>query len=487
MTSIWAQLTAGLIKHGETIEVEGFMTVADLEARHGYFLLTPHQSCCLGCIPKASEQCIEVFMSQALPLTEKEIRLSGVLMHLKEDPLGWRFQLVDATLTDEQPEPIDEPEDPLPKAMLTRRHFLTSGALLGLAACSSDKAPPAMTSKSGTPTSVASIMDRVLTVDMHSHAGRVIPLRTERNPLLADDRPFVPLAEPMVQGRLAIVVLAVVADTPLTRTTGGRIEAVREPQPGELYTWANMAFDRLHRLIDGQSMGTITDFSAFNRATNDRPSAIVACEGADFLEGQIDRVDEFYQRKQLRHLQLVHYHINELGDIQTEPAKYGGLTEFGAAVIKRCNDVGIVVDVAHGPYDLVKRAAEVTSKPLVLSHTSLSPNPGPRSRLISPEHAKLVSGTGGVIGIWPPQSRFADIPAMAEGMARMADVVGVDHVGLGTDMLGLTGPSVLPSYADLPLLVSALIDVGFDFDDINKIMGGNYARVFKASVGHFFD
>ncbi len=460
--------------------------MADLEPRHGYFLLTPHQSCCLGCIPKSSEDCVEVFMAEPIALTDRELRLAGVLTRLEHDPLGWRFQLRDAVLTAAQPDPIEEPEIAAPAALLTRRSFLTAGALFGLAGCASPP-PPAMTSKSGAPTSVADIMDRVLTVDMHSHAGRVIPLRTERNPLLADDRPFVPLAQPMIQGRLAIVVLAVVADTPLTQVTGGRIEAVREPQPGELYAWANMAFDRVHRLIDGQSMGTITDVSSFNRATNDRPSAIIACEGADFLEGQIDRVDEFYQRKQLRHLQLVHYHINDLGDIQTQPAKYGGLTDFGAAVIKRCNDLGIVVDVAHGPYDLVKRAVEVTSKPLVLSHTSLSPNPGPLSRLISPDHAKLVSGTGGVIGIWPPQSRFPDIHAMAEGMARMADVVGADHVGLGTDMLGLTGPSVLPTYADLPLLVSALIDVGFSFDEINKIMGGNYARVFSASIGHFFD
>ena len=69
----------------------------------------------------------------------------------------------------------------------------------------------------------------------------------------------------------------------------------------------------------------------------------------------------------------------------------------------------------------------------------------------------------------------------------MVDVVGVDHVGFGTDMLGLTGPSVSPRrYADLPLLANALIDVGFNFDEINKLMGGNYARVFSASVGHFF-
>jgi membrane dipeptidase len=61
---------------------------------------------------------------------------------------------------------------------------------------------------------------------------------------------------------------------------------------------------------------------------------------------------------------------------------------------------------------------------------------------------------------------------MAEGMARMAEVVGVDHVGLGSDMLGLTVPSVFDSYAELPDLARALL-----------AFGGNYARVFAASVG----
>lgn len=64
-------------------------------------------------------------------------------------------------------------------------------------------------------------------------------------------------------------------------------------------------------------------------------SAIIAAEGADFLEGQPDRVDEAYRRWALRHLQLVHYRVNELGDIQTEPPVHGGLTATGAEVIRR--------------------------------------------------------------------------------------------------------------------------------------------------------
>ena len=161
---------------------------------------------------------------------------------------------------------------------------------------------------------------------------------------------------------------------------------------------------------------------------------------------------------------------------------HGGLTDMGAAVIQRCNTRGVVVDVAHGTLELVRRAAAVTSKPLVLSHTSLTTRPGPFTRLITPEHAKLVAGTGGVIGIWPVASLFPDMAALAGAMARMAAVAGVDHVGLGTDTMGLVGPATFTSYADLPGLTSALLAAGFSEGDVRKLMGGNYERVFAASM-----
>lgn len=124
----------------------------------------------------------------------------------------------------------------------------------------------------------------------------------------------------------------------------------------------------------------------------------------------------------------------------------------------------------------------MTTKPLVLSHTSLSRAPGPRSRQISPDHARLVAGTGGVIGIWPPASIFPDVAALAAGMARMVDVVGIDHVALGSDLGGLVGASAFASYRDLPALASALLARGFHGDEVRKLLGANYARVFAQTM-----
>jgi membrane dipeptidase len=236
-------------------------------------------------------------------------------------------------------------------------------------------------------------------------------------------------------------------------------------------------------MVQEQGARVVSSSADLRAAATAGPAAIIAAEGADFLEGHVERVDEMRVQFGLRHLQLVHYRPNELGDIQTEAPVHNGLTDFGVEVIRACNRLGVVVDLAHATFELVKRAAATTVRPLILSHTSLAGAPGPRSRQITADHARVVAQTGGVIGVWPPASIFPTVDAMAAGMARLTDIVGVDHVGLGSDMRGLTGPSVLPSYRTFPLLAQALLARGFSVDDAGKILGGNYARVFAANIG----
>lgn len=359
------------------------------------------------------------------------------------------------------------------KAAFSRRSLLKAAPLLLFAASP-------VRAQTDERAAAKRLLAGALTIDIHSHAGRAIG-RTN----VPQNAPFTPVAAPMRDGGMAVICLAMVADTPtLELTPERRIRAMRDAEPGELYEWSKLSFARLAALVAEQKLGVVTDAASLRAAPTSGPSVIVSAEGADFLEGRIDRLEEAYRVHRLRHLQLTHYRINELGDIQTQPGVHGGLTEFGADVIRTCNRLGIVVDVAHGPVDLVKRATSVTTKPLVISHTSLANRPLPNSRLISPDHAKIVADTGGVIGIWPPSSVFPDIAALAAGMARMVDATGVDHVGIGTDMNGLTAPPTFSSYRQLPDLAVALKARGFRDDDVLKLLGGNYARVFMATTGN---
>ena len=236
---------------------------------------------------------------------------------------------------------------------------------------------------------------------------------------------------------------------------------------------------RSHRLVREQALGIVRDPAGLRAARAERPSVIVSAEGGDFLEGRPERIDEAYQQWQLRHLQLTHYRPNELGDIQTEPAVHGGLTPAGAEVIRRCNRIGVVVDVAHGTYDLVKQAATVATKPLVLSHTSLTQRPAPWTRLITSDHAKAVASTGGVIGIWPRLELYPTYQAYADAFARMVDVAGIDHVGLGSDFDGATMPFGMEDASKLPKITDALLKKGYSEQDITKILGGNILRVME--------
>lgn len=361
---------------------------------------------------------------------------------------------------------------PKSSTAMDRRVFLALGVAAGITACTSGRIG------SETPWRPSA---GAVTIDMHSHAGR---LAMSRDPASGGNRPFLPVGAQMRAGGMNVVCLAVVMDTPVTRVSSDRkrFEAWRQPEPGELYRMSQLAFQRAKALVQHEGIAVITQGSALRSVDASAPRAIIASEGADFLEGRLDRVDEAFHQHQLRQLQLTHYRVNEVGDIQTEAAVHSGLTDFGADVIRRCNKLGIVIDVAHGTYELVKRAAAITTKPLVLSHTALATRPGTRSRLITPDHARVIAATGGVIGIWPNAGTFRDLQDMANGFKRMADVVGVDHVGLGTDMLGFISPPVFQSYEQLPALGNALLKAGFSQAETDLMLGGNYRRVFEASV-----
>ena len=426
---------------GKRVEIVGFALTSEPMGGAAAFLLMAEPGCCPGCAPNNPSAVVEVFAERPLKIGAGALRVSGVL-RVSTDADGWRYQVREAEVA----------------RVVRRRTLMAASPLFCLPV-------PA----------VAQAADG-LAVDIHSHAGNLTRMSYGRGGFSA-------VADPMRQGGLSAISLAVVSDSPIIQLTNGRLRPGRDPRPGELYAFSQHSFPALHALAREQGMPIVKTAAELRAARSARPSMIVASEGADFLEGKIERLDEAYQRWALRHLQLTHYRPNELGDIQTEPSVQGGLTPFGAEVIRRCNALGIVVDVAHATFEGVKKAAAVTTKPLVLSHTSLITRPAAWTRRILPDHAKAVAATGGVIGIWPVAGYFPNIVAYAtDGFARMVDVVGIDHVGLGTDQLGLVGASAMPSYADLPQLAAAL-RMKFNAEETAKLLGGNFRRVFEACVG----
>lgn len=354
--------------------------------------------------------------------------------------------------------------------------LLTTASAMFAGCVGSPSEPPAAGAAVAPYAAAAELLRDHISIDVHTHAGpNGVASRTAQP---SDD-----LARDMRAGGIAVLCLADVPDGPiLGRDASNVLRALREPEPGFLYTYHQERLDWLDTLTAKHGIRrvlTVADLEAAHRAG--APAIILDIEGLDFLERKLERLEESYRRG-VRTMQLVHYTPNDIGDFQTGTVTHGGLAPFGADVIRACNRLGVVVDVAHATADTVKQAAKAASKPLLLSHTALR---GSRAqgetplmeRQITPDHARAVADTGGSIGIW---HFFATLELYVEGLKEMADVVGVDHVSIGTDASASTG--LFPTYDRFTILVDAMLRGGFTPADTAKVVGGNYRRIFAASV-----
>jgi membrane dipeptidase len=364
--------------------------------------------------------------------------------------------------------------------VLTRREWMWSAMLSSAGAMvgggGGARAEPQAASVESLAAANALLRDNV-SVDVHTHAGP--DGITSRTAGPSDE-----IARSMRAGRIAVLCLADVPDGPiLGRNAQSVLVALRVPEPGLLWkyhldrlAWADelVAKHGIRRAL------TLADVKAAHAAA--QPAVIFDVEGLDFLEKKLERLEESYARG-VRTMQLVHYTPNDLGDFQTGAVVHHGLTPFGADVIRACHKLGVVVDVAHATADTVKQAAKVATRPLLLSHTALRGSQAQGStplteRQITPDHARAIAETGGSIGIW---HFFPSLERYVDGLKEMSDVVGVNHVSIGTDTSRGTG--LFPRYDHFPQLVEAMLRGGFSAADTAKIIGGNYLRIFAASVG----
>lgn len=328
-------------------------------------------------------------------------------------------------------------------------------------------------------------LERHTTVDTHCHPGRFflkdLPYHTPTTRAFGEAFEERAIAD-LGAGRVSGVLIAAVADMRLLEMTAtAGLHAAGEFQPGEAYADYQRQLAELkalvahHALVKGLNPSDV-DSAHRHRVT----SAVFAVEGGDFIEDRLDRVHAAFSDG-IRAITVVHYHINQIGDIQTEAPVHGGLTPLGKSIIREMNRTGILVDLAHATFAVTKDVLEISTKPVMISHSNLSTPATTHPRLISAEHAKLVAAAGGIIGSWPSgigQSTFSDY---IDSIERLVDAVGVDHTAIGTDMDANYRP-VLRSYRDWSLIPAALLARGMHDAEVAKIMGGNFQRVFNANL-----
>ena len=322
-------------------------------------------------------------------------------------------------------------------------------------------------------------------VDVHAHPGRCFLGGLDRSSRLVqmfgpDDS--VNRVRSSATGEVAVVNTATVGDLAVVGpNASGGLGAGREFEPGEAVRDHDRQLDAVDTLLAHHDIRTVLGPGDIHAAADaGTPGAFVSCEGGDFLDGGLDGLGSAYDRG-VRSITLVHYRINELGDIQTEEPQHGGLTPFGREVVAEMNTLGMIVDLAHATFAATADALEASSAPILISHSHLAAPGADHPRLLSEEHARMVADAGGVIGAWPSGMALETLADYCDEICRMVDVVGVDHVAIGTDLDANYRP-VLTDYDQFPEVAAGLAARGLDADEIDRVLGGNFIRLFEQVV-----
>ncbi len=222
-----------------------------------------------------------------------------------------------------------------------------------------------------------------------------------------------------------------------------------------------------------------------------KASGLLSIEGGEAIEGSLSLLRSFYKLG-VRAMGLTWNQRNDLADGVGEKSARSGLTDLGISVIKEMEELGMLVDVSHLSESSFWSLDKVTERPYVASHSNartLASHP----RNLTDKQIEALAAKGGVIGVvfCPP---FVDDHKENVSLSRLCDhidhirkIAGIDHVGLGSDFDGYGvspgSPQVMKDASEMPLLTAELVNRGYTEEDVKKVLGGNWLRVYKEVLG----
>jgi membrane dipeptidase len=235
----------------------------------------------------------------------------------------------------------------------------------------------------------------------------------------------------------------------------------------------------------------VTDLDGIERARAQGKIAFIhAVEGGHVLEGRLENLARLYDWG-VRSLTLTHFINNNLADSTLDPRHkftgQRGLTPFGREVVTQMNALGLMIDLAHSSERAFWQALELTTQPVIVSHTGVR-HFVPWEICLSDEQLRALARNGGMVGIilssfWLKRfQRVVDIKDLVDNLLYVRSLVGVDHVGIGSDFNGAPPLRGAKTAADFPRIEARLLAAGLPDQDVAKIMGGNFLRVFRQVV-----
>lgn len=210
-------------------------------------------------------------------------------------------------------------------------------------------------------------------------------------------------------------------------------------------------------------------------------SVLGGIEGGHALDGQVDAI-EMFARRGVRYLGPLHLWPNALGGSSRQPRRDVGLTDLGREVIRECERCGVVVDLAHINRRGFFEALELTTQPLMVSHTGVA-GVHPHWRNIDDEQIRAIADRGGCVGIIFARQFLGgkSIEAVVDHIMHVIDIAGEDVPALGSDFDGFViPPEGLEDIAAMPNLTIALSRRGVPPRVLEKILSHNVLRVLDA-------
>ena len=311
--------------------------------------------------------------------------------------------------------------------------------------------------------------------------------------------------------------------------------------PEEYYNYANAMITQLEYLCSRVPDQWAIPYNYQDIVYNDQHdilSCMIGVEGGHVIENDLSKLDALYDRG-MRYLSLTWNNSTNWATSAKDETEKGdslmflGLTNFGQQVVRRCNDLGVMIDISHAGEQTFWDVLEISTKPIIASHSSVY-TLCPHFRNLKDEQLLALEKNNGVVfvnfypayidstfsekgkkirqdfqpqldslaGIFEPESNelwyaenallepslsaaAPDLDDVIDHIDYIADLIGVDHVGLGADWDGVEVlPVGIENIAKLPSLTKKLIERGYSQRDIRKILGGNFKRVFK-DVNHY--
>jgi microsomal dipeptidase-like Zn-dependent dipeptidase len=220
----------------------------------------------------------------------------------------------------------------------------------------------------------------------------------------------------------------------------------------------------------------VTNFIERRKQDTEIVGGFLGLEGAHALEGDLNNLDRLYDAG-FRMIGLAHFFDNEMAGSAHGVDKYG-LTDKGRELVWRMEEKRVFIDLAHASPETIDNVLRIAAQPVIVSHTGVKGTCDNR-RNLSDDQLIAIANTGGIVGIgfWDTAVCGRDAAAIAKAIRHAVNIMGVDHVALGSDYDGAVEAPF--DATGVVQVTDALLREGFNEDEIRKIMGENVIRTLQ--------